>query len=297
VNFGSLGFLIFESFRNVRRNGLMSLAALGTITVALTILGASVLSAYCIYAVAAGQPQRLNEVDVFLDTATPRDRALELQETIRGLPNVRSIALVTREEAWAETEAGQPTLKEIALDNPLPDSFRVEATDVRGMDALTQDLRDKERFPEIDWVNASSTEVRSLIALARVIRILGGAISLGLFGATLFIVYNTIRLTVFARRREIRIMQLVGATPRFIRLPLLLEALFYGVAGASIACLLLWLAARETLRFVQQLHSPLMADVTIRFSPIEFGSGLIAIGILIGLFGSSLAMRRFLRQN
>lgn len=297
MNFGSLAFLIYEGCRNIRRNGLMSLAALGTITVALTILGASAWSAYCLHEIAARQPQRLNEVAVFLQVRTQRDQALAVAERLRNLPNVRTVTLVTKEQAWSETEAGQPALKDIALDNPLPDALRIETTDVRGMDALTHMLQDTRRFPDVNWVNASNSEVRSLLALARVIRILGATISLGLFAATLFIVYNTVRLTVFARRREIRIMQLVGATPRFIRFPLLMEGLFYGVAGGCIACGLLWLIAREISRFVQQLHSPLMADISIHLSPLEFASGLIAIGALIGLMGSFLAVRRFLRQK
>ena len=297
MNLGSLAFLIYEGFRNIRRNGLMSLAALGTITVALTILGASVWSAYCIHEIAARQPQRLNEVDVFLQVKASREQVEQVRERIHGLSNVRSVTLVTKEEAWSDTQAGQPALKEIALENPLPDTLRVEASDVRAMDALTNILRNAQRFPEINWVNASNTEVRSLLALARVIRILGGTISLGLFAATLFIVYNTVRLTVFARRREIRIMQLVGATPRFIRLPLLMEGVFYGIAGGSFACGLLWLAAHEISVFVRQLHSPLMVDVSIHLSPVEFASGLIAIGGLVGLVGSFLAVRRFLRQK
>lgn len=297
MNLGSLFFLIYEGFRNIRRNRLMSLAALGTITVALTILGGSVLSAYCVHEIAAGQPQRLNEVDVFLQVGAAREQAMDVQERIRALPNVRTVSLVTREQAWSEMQAGQPALKGIALDNPLPDSFRIQATDVRGMDILTRALQDPHAFPEVNWVNASNTEVRSLLALARVIRVLGGTISIGLFAATLFIVYNTVRLTVFARRREIRIMQLVGATPLFIRFPLLVEGMFYGIAGAILACGLIWLATREIVRFVGELHSPLMADVSVHLSAIEFASGLLAIGVLIGVFGSSLAIRRFVRQR
>jgi cell division transport system permease protein len=297
MNIASLWFLIYEGFRNIRRNGLMSLAALGTITVALTMLGASVLSAYCIHQIAAGQPQRLNEVEVFLKVDRTREQAEDVEGRIRGLENVASVTLVTREEAWAEIQAGQPALKEAALDNPLPDAFRVVASDVRGMDTLTRSLRDPRWFPEINWVNASNTEVRSLLTLARVIRVLGGAFTIALFAATLLIIYNTVRLTVFARRREIRVMQLVGATAGFIRFPLLMEGLFYGIVGASLSCGLLWLAAREISRFVRQVQSPLMADVSLRFSPIEFASGLIAFGVLLGLIGSSLAMRRFLRQK
>jgi cell division transport system permease protein len=165
------------------------------------------------------------------------------------------------------------------------------------MDALTRTLGDKNQFPLVDWVNGSNDEVRSLLALARVVRVIGGSVSISLLAATLLIVHNTIRLTVLARRREIRIMQLVGATPRFIQLPLVLEGLFYGIAGAVAASGLLWFAGREVARFVRTLNSPLLANASFHISPLEFAAGLVAIGSLVGVFGSLLGARRFLRQK
>jgi cell division transport system permease protein len=145
-------------------------------------------------------------------------------------------------------------------------------------------------------VNDANQEVRILLGFARVIKVLGTGIAIGLFIATLFIVQNTIRLTVYARRREIRIMQMVGATPGFIRLPLLLEGAFYGVTGAGIACGILAVCAQEIAHFVSELHSPLVGDVPSQLSTPDMLSGLIGLGALIGVFGSHLAMRRFLRQ-
>ena len=134
------------------------------------------------------------------------------------------------------------------------------------------------------------------IGFARIVRVIGGSAALGLFAATLFIVQNTIRLTVFARRQEIRIMQLVGATPGFIRLPLLLEGVFHGVLGAVIAGGIVLFCGREVSRFVHTLNSPLVGDVPARLGPPEVIGGLIAIGAFVGLVGSYLSMRRFLRQ-
>jgi len=135
-----------------------------------------------------------------------------------------------------------------------------------------------------------------LLGFARVIKVLGSGMAIGLFIATLFIVQNTIRLTVYARRREIRIMQMVGATPGFIRLPLLLEGAFYGVTGGVIACGILAICAQEISRFVSDLHSPLVGDVPSQLSTPDVLVGLIGLGALVGVFGSYLAMRRFLRQ-
>ena len=127
-------------------------------------------------------------------------------------------------------------------------------------------------------------------------KVIGGGAAIGLFIATLFIVHNTIRLTVFARRRELRIMQLVGATPNFNRLPLLLEGLFHGVVGGAIASGILLISGREVSRFVGQLHSPLLGDIPAYFAPYQVAIIVILLGGVISLFGSSLAIRRFLKQ-
>lgn len=296
MRLSSLFFLMQEGFQNIRRNGLMSLAALGTVTVALTVLGGSLWTAYRVNEIAAQQPQKLNEVDVFLAAEVDRPTALAVQEKIRQQSNVRTVRLVTREEAWAEVQSGQALPDDVKLENPLPDAFRIEVADVSRMEALTQSLRDAALFPEINQVNASNEEMRMMLGFARVVKIIGGVVSIGLFIATLFIVHNTIRLTVFARRREIRIMQLVGATPGFIRAPLLLEGLFHGMVGACIAGGILILCAREVSRFVSQLRSPLINEVPSHLGPLDAVGGLIALGALIGLVGSHLAMRRFLKQ-
>lgn len=296
MSFGSLFFLIQEAFHNIRRNGLMSLAALGTVTVALTVLGASLWTAYRINEIAQDEPKTFNEVDVFLSRQATRPETLNVIERVKKLPNVGAIRLVTREAAWAEMQSREPKLT-LAMDtNPLPDKLEIEAVDPSQMDRMVRQLHEKTRFPEVADVTAASQEVKMLIGFARLVKAVGLTAALGLFVATLFIVHNTIRLTVFARRREIKIMQLVGATPGFIRFPLLLEGVFHGVVGAMIAGGVVLFCGHEVARFVHELNTPLVGDVPSRLGPVELVSGLIAIGALVGLVGSHFAMRRFLKQ-
>src|SRR5262249_8493124 len=157
---------------NIRRNGLMSLAALGTVTVALTVLGASLWTAYRVQEIASQQPQKLNEVDVFLNVGGEHDQALEVGERMKTLPDVRARSLVTKEEAWAEVQTGQPLPPDIQIENPLPNAFRVEAEDASRIDALTVALRNSVQFPEINSVNASNEEVRMMLGFARVVKII-----------------------------------------------------------------------------------------------------------------------------
>ena len=296
MSFSSLGFLFRECFFNIRRNGLMSLAALGTVTVALTVLGASLWSAYRLNEYARQQPQTFNQIDVFLPADAPRDKAIDLQTRLQTLPSIAQVGLVTKEQAWADLHSENAALTDALTENPLPDKLEVAARDPAQIGAIAAMLRDTTQYPDVEKVFDASAEVRKMLAFARLIKTIGGGTAIGLFIATLFIVQNTIRLTVFARRREIRIMQLVGATPNFIRLPLLLEGLFHGICGAAIAGGVILLCGRQVSEFVQQVKSPLIGDVPTHIGPIQVVGLLIAIGAFVGLVGSHLSMRRFLKQ-
>ena len=296
MRLSSIGYLIHDCFLNIRRNGLMSLAALGTVTMALTVLGASLWTAHRINEYAQRQPEKFNIVDVFLTTETERDKALALVEKVKQLANVGSVQLVTKEQAWSEIQSSDPSLTVGIESNPLPDKLEIETKDPSRVAILASTLRDKVQFPEVEKVNDAGQEVRTMLGFARMIRVIGGAAAIGLFIATLFIVQNTIRLTVYARRREIRTMQLVGATPGFIRLPLLLEGVFHGVVGALLASIFILLCGREVSRFVAALQSPLLSDVPSELGPRQVVIGLTIIGACVGLSGSYLSMRRFLKQ-
>lgn len=296
MRLSSLAFLIQEAFLNIRRNGLMSLAALGTVTVALTVLGASLWTVFRLNEVAAQQPHKFDQIALFLPVEAERTIAEALKHKIAKMPEVSRVRLITKERAWADLQTDEPNLTEAIEDNPLPDKLEVEIADVKQVGRIAKQFRSKTEFPDIAQVLDAGEEVRTLLGFARVVKIVGGCASAGLFIATLFIVYNTIRLTVFARRREIRTMQLVGATAGFIRLPLLLEGLFHGIVGAFIAGGVILLCGREVSRFFLGLRSPLVGDVPSLLTPLQVVGSLVVIGGTIGLVGSYLAMRRFLKQ-
>ena len=135
-----------------------------------------------------------------------------------------------------------------------------------------------------------------MLGVSRLVKTVGGGVAIGLFTATMFIVFNTIRLTVFARRREIQIMQLVGATPGFIRLPLVLEGLFHGVVGGALAAGLLLVGGRAVSQSLAAFRSPLLGDAPTGTNALQILGILVAAGALVGLCGSTLSIRRFLRQ-
>lgn len=295
--FGSLLFLIGEAGRNVRRNGLMSLAALGTVTIALTVLGGTLWTTFRMTEFVRSQPEKFNRIDVFLPPKAEREKAQDLLEKLQKIPDVKGVTLVTREEAWKMMEQSQPSLTSAVDENPLMDKLEVEMKEASKVSEFAQNLRkDKSEYPDVHTVTDAGVEVRNLIRLSRVVRLIGGGLALGLFVATLFIIHNTIRLTVFARRKEIKIMQMVGATPWFIRLPLLLEGLFHGMMGGVIAGCLILFAGREVSRLVASVSSPFMESAPSLLSPSAVFSAIVIAGAFLGIFGSHLAIRRFLKQ-
>lgn len=292
----SFPFLLREGCVNVRRHGLLSFTALCTITVALTILGASLWTAYRVTEIADQQPQKFNSIDVFLRVDATREQTNALAESLRNTHGVAAVQVITKEAAWASYEKNDPSLTRAMPDNPLMDRLVVQAGSSADVGVLASRLRDKKLYPSVMQVNDANQEVRVLLRFARLVKVLGVAISVGLFLATLFVVQNTIRLTVFARRREIRIMQLVGATAGFIRLPLLLEGVFHGLFGGLLSAAFLLFMASKVSSFVAALHSPLIGSAQSQVTPWMVLAALALAGVLTGLSGSYVSVRRYLRQ-
>ncbi len=293
--FSSAAFILHEAWLNMRRHFWMTLAALTTITVALTVLGASVWTAWRVHEVAAQEPQKFNTIDVFLHPAGTRQATLQTEAAIQKMPQVKQVRLVTKEQAWAMLTRREPSLTHALSVNPLMDRLEVQAKQSGQIAQISGMLRSKTLFPDVMQVNDANYEVRVLLGFAHVVRTIGIFLTLSLFAATLFIVFNTIRLTVYSRRREIRIMNLVGATPAFIRLPMVLEGLFHGLAGSLLASLLVIAGASQVSRFFQSLHSPLIGDAPASFTAATLTLLLMAVGALIGAVGSALAIHRYVR--
>jgi cell division transport system permease protein len=300
MSLSSIAFLCEEAFRNIRRNGLMSLAALTTVAISMAVLGGSLFALYRLHQFAEAQPRQF-EIVVFLYNKVAREDAAQLQKRLSALPGVASVHLVPREEALVEMEEedkrqGRRIVEALAGENPLPDRLDVRLSDPKQTAAFTALLRNPDRFPQVETVRDDRETLDRLIATSRLIRNVGGIIALLLFIATAFVIQNTIRLTVFARRREIRIMQLVGATSGFIRFPLVLEGIFYGVAGSVIASGTVILVLHQISAYVGRFQTPLAQGLPQAVKPLLIVAFLAALGAIVGWLGSALSIRRFLKR-
>ncbi len=295
MNINSVGFLLHEGWLNIRRHLWMSLAALATVAVTLMVLGGTTWTAYRIHEIVAQEPEQFNVIDVFMKPATTREETLAVQTALKGNPMVRAVTLTTKEQAWAKLGSSDPTLTTALQDNPLMDRLQVQARSSDKVSQLAHWLKTQKQFPQIMQVNDADYEVGVLMGFAAIVRNIGLAVAFALAAATLLIVYNTIRLTVYSRRRELQIMKLVGATPWFIRCPLIFEGLFHGICGSLIASIALIIAAAQVSRFTQTLHSPLIAHASAAIGPLQVFIFLGLTGALVGLTGSILAIHRFVR--
>jgi cell division transport system permease protein len=290
----SLWFLIREAFTNIWRHQLMTLASVTTVSASLAVLGGFLLVGWQLHRVAESLPRQI-EVHVFTKIDTPRERVLDLQSRILGMPGVKTCRLVTKEEAWQTYVRDYPEKKDLEglRDNPLPDKLEIQTRNPTATTMLSKRLGQAVAFPDIDTVREGGAVLERLISIARLVRVIGLSCAGLLLLATVAVIANAIRVTVFARRREIRIMQLVGATTWFIRLPFLIEGMFDGAVGAVLSCGLLLIGYRALVQTAFRT-APFLRAIHVTVDLPQFFGLLALLGVLIGALGSLISIRRFL---
>jgi cell division transport system permease protein len=288
---GSLGFLFQESWLNLRRHGLMAIASISTAAVALTIFGVFILLAWHLNAIAEAIPRKI-EIHAFPRPTATRDEVNALADEIRKFPDVVRVKVVPKEEAWADFQKHYRAedLRGIT-ENPLPDKFEVIAASPERTVAIAERVR---QTAGIDRVNDAREVLQKLLTIAGIVRVVGLVLAVLLALGTAAIINNAIRMTLFARRRDIRVMQLVGATDAFIRFPFVMEGVAEGVLGGALACGVLAAALHYfTTRMLPDL--PFINELHITLSLPLLCGGLVVGGALLGMAGSLFSLRRFLR--
>lgn len=287
-------YAVRESVVSIRRNGLMSLAAVSTIALALLILSIFLTLAANLQHM-AGYLESQVEIRAFLKGDTTVKVRDEARQAIAALPGVTSVTFVSRDEALKRLRQQfgeqQSVLDAVEEMNPLPDGFEIKVDKPENVDGVAAAVG---KIPGIEKVKYQQGLVQRLFRLTQAIRTLGILLATALALATLFIISNTIRLTVFARRREVAIMKLVGATDAFIRRPFFLEGLVLGLGGALVAALAIWVgyswlakSISASLPFVPLVpRQPFLANLSLT---------LLVLGAIIGAGGTILSLRRYLK--
>jgi len=288
---GNLLFLVRECGLNLRRQGLMAVACVTTPGIAIAILGVFILLALQLYLVADAAPRQF-EIHAFMDSGASRQESEARVRDIRKIPGVAQVRLVPREKAWADFRKQSVHQKELEgfQENPLPDKLEIVAANPSRSIKIADQVR---ALPQVAEVKDARETLVRLLSIFDVVRLagLGLSVLLGLGAAA--IIANAIRMTLVARRRDIRVMQLVGATNSFIRLPFVLEGMTEGALGGALACAAVYVVLHYyTARLLPQL------SLGARFSlPIDlplFFVALVLGGALVGMLGSLVSIRKFL---
>ena len=293
MRLSTLDFIFREAAANVRRNALMSLACVTTVAVTLGFSAFVVLGFRNAENLLRQVAQELVVATYLKTDVTPQQRKV----VGRRIAHIRHVQgrpiLVSKEHAWRSFSATIPdSLKGEVDGNPLPDTFMI-TVDTPSHVAIV--ARRIERMPEVDRVNAPYLEAQRASAILRFTRLATTAVTLLLILVTAFLVMNTIRLTLYARRHEIRVMQLVGATNGYIRAPFILEGLALGAIGGAAAC---GIVAAGYPYLLHLVHRALAFDLPL-INPgrqlLPFYGQIAATGAAVGALGSLVSVRKFLR--
>jgi cell division transport system permease protein len=295
-------FFIKEALRALSRNAAPSLAAFATILITTLVLGVFIPVVKAATA-KTNEVRNKIELEVFMhDDATDAEVA-DLGKRIRAIPHVKSIEFVSKAEALKILRSRLGKKSSIVNDlpgNPLPRSYRIKLDNpANGGFVKTQlappgaDGKPKPISPAIDEIKDREDDTNKILSATSTIKILLASLAALLVLASILLVANTIRLSVFARRREVEVMRLVGATNWFIRWPFVIEGLIVGFLGGAVAVVLLWIAKETVVDPLSDRFALIAAPQTIEFKALVVL--LLAAATAVSAAGSGLTLRRFLR--
>ena len=303
----NIGYSLRECGHHFRRNWTTVLGAVVTIFLSLFIIGLFVLGSAMLNSMIGGVEDQVT-IQAFLSDDADQSAVEDYQAEIESWDNVESVTYKTKEQALEEFRTSMSNRNAAdavtALDgeNPLPASLVIRVLEAQEVESTAQRIMDDPAFAEIcdDAANPAGDvqygqgTVERLLSLATYIRIAAVALVVLLTFVAFVFINNTIRLAITARRREIGIMRLVGASNGFIRGPFIMEGTVEAIIGALLAIAALAVGANTLLPELRQNLSFLAFEIPPATLYICF-AGLLLVGVIIGLFGSAIAMRRYLK--
>ena len=290
----NFGYFFREGFHSIFTHGLMSFAAVCMIVACLLIMGS-----FSLVAINAdkmlSQAEDENEFLAFVDESYTDGQVAQLQNQITQVPNVASVRFVTREEAKADYLEGHEDegLYAELPDEVFRDRFSIRVVDLNRFEDTVEAVR---ALPGVANIRDAGELAEGFVTVRNVASVIAAVLVAILAAVSLFIIANTIRLATFARREEIAIMKMCGATNGFVRWPFVFEGLLLGLAGALVAFFLQW-------GIYAAIYRAVVANGAMGMFPlVSFGAiwlPVLAIfllaGAVIGACGSGFAIRRFLQ--
>ena len=288
---------IRDSFQSVFRNFSLSLASITCITITLLVVSISM-----ILSVNVNNFATLVEKDVtivtFLDANITEEKIKVVEQEIKRLNNIESITFQSKDEITEDMKSSSDTFKSIMdewseEENPLQDTYLVKVEDINKIASTAKKIK---AIDGVDVIKYGEGMVEQLVSVFDVVRKICLGMVVALIIVTAFLISNTIKITIFSRKREIEIMRLVGASNLNIKIPFIFEGLFLGVIG-SIIPIIATIYGYTVLfdNFNGQLFSPFIKLVEPQPFIFLLSGILVIIGILVGMFGSWRAVRKYLK--
>lgn len=294
-----LEYIFKQAFQSMWRNRMMGLASIGSVAAVLVILGYILMLVLNINNIALTTKEQFDEIAVYIKDEVSDDKINEIGEEIKKLDGVLAVGFVPREQAlenlkeeWGE----DASLLDGLRTNPLPNTIVVQLKDVIYSENIISTIKS---YDEVEDISYYQDAVKSLIAVSDVIKKVGMVIITILILISIFIISNTVKITVMYRRKEIELMQYIGATNGYVRGPFVIEGVMLGIVGALIAMVVILLSYNYLADFMSTKYLALLAgyssylvDVTSILSDILII--FMTIGIGIGSLGSLISLKKFL---
>ena len=295
----SLRYLIKEGFRNTWTNRMMSIASICVLMSCLVLIG----SASMIFLNMDSLLSRIveeNVIMVYIKDDANQAAIDTMGQEIKALGNVKELEYVPKEKAWAQQletmeDAQAKLFTQISSDIPLPNAYKVTVADLGKFDQTVKGLKG---LQNVDTIRENKDLAQKLVSIRQGITVISVVIIGVLFAISLFIISNTIKLTVYSRRLEISIMKSVGATNSFVRLPFVVEGMILGIVSGAVSLGLVWglyeLAVRQ---FGDLLRSLSLSALPFAPYALQMLGIFVAIGIISGVGGSMITMRKYLNKE
>lgn len=299
-----LPFFIAEAFRALRRNGAPSMAAIVTTVTTVILLGVLIPIFQTTQAKSDQVRESLEFRVAIYDDATQGEIS-GLEDELAAIPHVASVNFISKAEALKELEEDLGKSKSEDLlaqlhDNPLPANFQIKADDAGNLDTVRAAVtppgangKPQPISPIIQDVFDRQQQSEQIEQVTSALKIVLTVITALLIVASLMLVGNTIRLSIYTRRREVEVMRLVGATRWFIRWPFMIEGVVVGFAGGLIAILILWLGKITIVDPLSDTFDFLKAQDNVSF--LALIAILFAASVLVSAIGSGITLRRYLK--
>lgn len=290
-------YLADQGVENIWKNKLMAFATFCVLLISLLLVGVSALCYINIDSVINGIGEK-NEIAVFLNNDTPKERVEEFGQQLRSIDTIGEVKFVSKEEALSNMTASMPDydviFESLKGDNPLPDGYRIK---VKNYDDVAGVVAQISVMPDVKRVNASYDFVDFLRQLRSILTVIAGAVIIALVIVSMIMISNTTKASVFARREEIQIMKYVGATNAFIRTPFFVEGMVTGLFAGIGAFIITWFGYRSVYNIIfgqVDIMNVIGMGSLIPFKNIQLyvAAAYLLAGALVGALGSVVSTRR-----